>query len=82
VAISLLDISETGARLVVRQELKLRQEVEVELEAHGVNHLVKRVASVRWQLRLDDGAFCVGVEFEKQLVYADWLNIAAPYRER
>jgi hypothetical protein len=75
VAITLLDVSESGARLVVRQELALQREVEVELEAHGINHLIKRVANVRWQLKLEDGTFCIGIEFEKPLAYSDWQNL-------
>jgi len=77
-AMTLLDVSETGARLVVRQELPLTQQVEVVFAAHGTNQNVKRQAVIRWQLKLDDGKYCLGIEFEKRLAYAEWLNLALP----
>jgi hypothetical protein len=76
VAVTLLDISETGARLVVTQELTPGQEVE--LEGHGLKQRIKKIACVRWQLKLDDGNFGAGVEFDKPLLYADWQNIILP----
>jgi hypothetical protein len=77
-AIKLLDVSETGARLVVSEELAAGQEVEVELEALGLKNRTKMVSSICWQLKLEDGSFCVGVRFDKQLNYADWQNLALP----
>ena len=78
VATTLLDVSETGARLVVSQELTVQQEVEVVLSGHGLSKAVKRLSRVCWLLKLEDGKFCIGVEFEKRLDYRDWQNLATP----
>src|SRR3954466_2228573 len=72
VGTTLMDVSETGARLVVSQELTAKQEVEVIFAGHGMVQTVKRLANVRWQLKLDDGKYCIGVEFQKRLGYVDW----------
>lgn len=78
VATTLLDVSETGARLIVAQELAIQQEVEVVLSGHGIRQLIRRLSRVRWQVKLEDGKFCIGVEFEKRLDYRDWQNLATP----
>src|SRR4051812_47397863 len=75
---TVLDVSETGARLVIRQELPEKQEVEVVFAGQTFQQTIKRLAYIRWQLRLDDGKYCLGVEFEKRLSYTEWLNIALP----
>jgi hypothetical protein len=74
-AMTLLDISETGARLVVTHALPKNQEVEVEFEAQGILHIIKRIGNVRWQLLLADGQFCTGVQFQKRLGYMEWQRI-------
>jgi hypothetical protein len=78
VALTLLDVSETGARLIIRQEITLQMEVEVTLAGHGIRSSLKRLANVRWQVKLDDGNFCIGVEFQKRIGYMDWQNLASP----
>jgi hypothetical protein len=77
-AIALLDVSMGGARLVLSQELAIQHEIEVELEVYGLTRPMRRLANVRWQIRLDNGTFCTGVEFDRQLAYADWLHIVVP----
>ncbi len=78
VATMLLDVSETGARLVISLELPAMQQVELIISATGIRNSIKRFGLVRWQLKLDDGTFCIGVEFEKRLDYADVQKLAAP----
>jgi hypothetical protein len=75
-AITLLDLSETGARLIIRQELPAKQEVEVVLA--GMNQTVKMLANVRWQVKLHDGNFCIGVAFQKRIPYREWMGLATP----
>src|SRR5688572_24953610 len=65
-ATALLDVSETGARLVINQELTIAQEVEVAFAGYGINYTIKRLANLRWLLKLADGKFCIGVEFQKR----------------
>src|SRR5262245_66304704 len=70
IVLKLLDISETGARLLVKEPLKVGQEVEVSLSAPAGFREVKVLARVVWGLATADGAYCVGVQFEKRLAYA------------
>jgi hypothetical protein len=77
-ATTLMDVSETGVRLVISQELPANQEVEIVLSSYGLKQPIKRLGVIRWQLKLDDGKFCLGVEFEKRLAYVDWQNVAVP----
>jgi hypothetical protein len=74
----LLDVSETGARLVVNHELTTSQEVEVVFSGYGLSGPIKRLANLRWLLKLDDGKFCIGVEFQKRLDFRDLQSIVAP----
>ena len=78
VATSVLDLSDTGVRLVVSQELALLSEVEIMIAGYGMQRALKRLAFVRWQLKLENGGYCTGVEFQKSLVYRDWQNLASP----
>jgi hypothetical protein len=39
---------------------------------------IKRIGVVRWQLKLDNGLFCAGIEFQKRINYRDWQLIASP----
>jgi len=75
---TVLDLSDTGVQLIVSKELTVLGEVEVLISGYGMSQNIKRVATVRWQVRLEDGSFCVGIEFQKRLNYRDWQIIAAP----
>lgn len=75
IALSVLDVSERGVRLMVREELKPGHEVEVSLEGVSVQRPVKRVATVVWCVAAEDGTYCVGVRFEKLLGFADWQSL-------
>jgi hypothetical protein len=73
-----LDISDSGARLIVTQALDFDREVEVVLTGYGMNKPIKRSAHTRWQVKLDDGRFCIGLEFQKRLDYRDLQTLASP----
>jgi hypothetical protein len=77
-AVSALDLSDTGVRLVLSKPLDLLSEVETIISGYGMRDPIKRLANVRWQLKLENGQFCTGVEFQKRLVYRDWQNLASP----
>src|ERR1043165_6523054 len=77
VATTLMDISETGARLVIVQQLATGQEVEVEFETQEVLHVIRRISNVRWQRKLADGRYCIGAEFQKRLGCMEWRHILA-----
>jgi hypothetical protein len=78
VAVSILDVSESGVCLVTAQEFPLKTEVEVVLGGYGIRVALKRIAVVRWQLKLADGQFCTGMEFQKRLAYRDLQNLTSP----
>ena len=73
-----LDVSETGLRIILTAPLDLQTEVEVIISGYGMKEAVKRLGTVRWQLKLEAGPFCTGIEFQKRLVYRDWQNVASP----
>jgi hypothetical protein len=75
---SVLDLSDTGVRLIVRETLTLLAEVEISITSYGMKQPLKRMGEVRWQVELADGTFCVGIEFHKRLTYRDWQTMAAP----
>lgn len=77
-AADLLDISDSGVRMIVKQQLDVKTEVEVVVNGYGMKQAIKRVGNVRWQLKLDSGLFCIGIEFQKRIDYRDWQNLASP----
>jgi hypothetical protein len=77
VASSTLDISDSGACLIVTQALDVKKDVEILAAGYGMNKQIKRSAQIRWQVKLDDGRFCIGVEFQKRLRWRDWMSLAS-----
>src|SRR5262249_43671521 len=75
VALAVLDISETGARLLLRAPVKPGQEVEVDLE-HIAYRPVKVQAQVIWAIPTADGHYCVGTRFDRPISYADLRSLA------
>jgi hypothetical protein len=78
VADSVLDISDSGVRMVVSQPLEMLAEVEIIINGYGMRASIKRISMVRWVLKLENGMYCVGIEFQKPISYRDWQNLAAP----
>ena len=78
ISASALDVSDTGARLIVTESLEILAEVEIVIAGYGMQKPLKRAAYVRWQVKLEDGRFCIGAEFQKRLPYRDWQGLAAP----
>ncbi len=77
-AASVLDVSDSGARLVLTQSLEISTEVEIIVIGYGMKGTIKRLGNVRWQVKLESGQFCVGIEFQKSLKYIDWQMIVVP----
>ncbi len=75
---TLLDVSDSGVRLIISQALDLLSEVEIVIGGYGMKAPIKRLAIVRWQLKLEGGLFCTGIEFQKRIDYRDWQNLASP----
>jgi hypothetical protein len=72
------DISEGGARLVIKEALGPKEEVEVLIFGSSQSKPLKRLANACWVLPLEDGHFCVGLEFQKRLLFAEVCQNARP----
>ena len=64
VASGVLDVSETGARLLLDKRLADGAEFEVNFEGPG-SKPVKVLANVVWTVETADGRFVTGVHFQK-----------------
>jgi hypothetical protein len=71
IAVSVLDISESGIRLVVKVPLKNGEEVEINLTPPGVGKPFRIMADIAWCVATSDGKHCVGARFQKYMSYAD-----------
>src|SRR5438445_3513930 len=58
-AVAILDVSETGIRLVLKNDLPKGQEIECNLDNVSARP-IKVIADVLWSLPMADGNFCVG----------------------
>lgn len=74
-ALSLLDISESGVRLRLRESLPLGQEVSITLEGAGGVRPVQRLGRVVWSVAAADGSYCAGVSLDKRLEYRQFLEL-------
>lgn len=75
IAVSVLDVSESGVRLQVMHELAIDEEFEVNLQSFGLKK-VKALAKVIWVVKAADGSFIVGAKFNKPIGYPDLHVIA------
>jgi hypothetical protein len=68
-ALAILDVSETGIRLRVREALPPGQAIEVGLEGLGHARPVGLAAQVVWCVAAAEGDYCIGAHFERPLSY-------------
>jgi hypothetical protein len=68
IAVLALDISETGARLAVQEDLPPGHELEVYLEGPALQPF-RCAARVTWSSKSEDGLFIIGVELHKPIPY-------------
>jgi hypothetical protein len=76
-ASSTLDLSDNGACLIVTQAVEVKKDIEIVVAGYGLNKQIKRSAQVRWQVKLDDGRYCIGVHFQKRLEWRDWMSLVS-----
>jgi hypothetical protein len=76
VALTILDISETGLRLLTKSPLPAGQQVEISLEGLWQRQPLRLPAEVVWCLATADGKQCMGLKFLKRLSYADFQGLA------
>ncbi len=73
-----LDLSETGVRLLLSDELTRGQEAEILFEPRGAGKPIKRIGRVVWSVKAGEDGYCVGVHFDKPLSYVFVQDLAAP----
>jgi hypothetical protein len=66
-----LDISESGIRLVLKADVLKGHEMEVVMQGGSLLRPLKRLAQVVWAVPLQDGTCCVGLLFQKSLLYRE-----------
>jgi PilZ domain len=74
-ALLLLDLSETGVRLVVSGALQPGVEVTISLEGQSRARPLIRLGNVAWCMPTEPQSFCIGVNFQKRLPYRDFLEL-------
>lgn len=70
-ALSLVDVSETGALLMVKATLERDQEVTLILDSPCFRRPTKFSGTVAWCMPFKPGAYCLGVQFRTSLNYED-----------
>jgi len=80
-ALSLLDLSEGGAGLMVKQAVDVGKVVSVGLEGQTRPRPIVQVANVVWCTGAAEGAYAIGVSFQKALAYRDYIDLTEPIPE-
>jgi hypothetical protein len=80
-AMSLHDLSEGGAALVVKEAVEIGKEVSVGLEGQSQSRPIVRIANVVWCRPAANGAYAIGVSFQKNLPYRDYTDLTQPIGE-
>lgn len=75
---SILDVSEDGVRVMLKDQLPIKQEVEVVMYPEGARQAIKRVAEVVWVVKVDDKRYCAGLRFQKRVPYAEVTRLGRP----
>src|SRR5438067_920828 len=78
-AVLLLDISEGGVCVVLKEALEPMDETAVLLSASGLVRPIKRISTIRWAVKLEDGNYCIGVTFDKRIPYAEVSSLFKPF---
>ena len=78
IASALLDLSETGLRVILKEAATVGQQVEVNLESAGSGRVSKMPADVVWIVPGADGTFVVGLHLQKSLGYSDLMALTKP----
>jgi hypothetical protein len=71
-ALEMLDLSERGIRMRVKEPLAPHQQVEIQLSGLSHRKPVKVAAEIVWCVPAADGSCCVGAHFARGLPYADF----------
>jgi hypothetical protein len=74
-----LDISDTGAHLILKASLPRGQDVEV-LLLGGHGRPLKRAGRIIWSFPTDDGRCCVGIRFDAYVPFANLQTFTRPHQ--
>lgn len=77
IASALLDLSETGLRVVSKEAVAVGQEVEVNLESAS-GRVTKTTAVVVWIVPATGDTFVVGLRLHKSLDYDQFMALTKP----
>ena len=75
VAVEFLNISQGGLCIVVPEEL-VSKELEISIIGASSSEPITCSARVCWSAPLDNGSFCVGLQFQKRLLLEEVLRLA------
>ena len=78
IASALLDLSETGLRVVLKEPIAVGQEVEINLESAATGRMTKTTVIVVWVIPSSEGGFVVGLHFQKPLGHGDLQALTKP----
>lgn len=74
-AVCLLDVSETGICLLLREDLGPGQDVTVTAEGPGHTRPLKLTGDIAWSVETADGTYCAGIRFRKRIAPADVMKL-------
>jgi hypothetical protein len=77
IAVQVLDLSETGVRLIVNTPLAKNNDVEVTFGGASYMAPIKRVGRVVWTVPTEKELQAVGVNFSPPLDYPSFLRLGA-----
>jgi hypothetical protein len=76
ISLGILDVSETGIRLLVGQKLNQDDEVTVTLDSPNIGRPLRIVSRVAWCVQTRNNIYCAGIQFDKRLRYMDITSMA------
>ena len=75
IAVSLLDVSESGVRMIVKTALDINQQINFSLQGPIHMRPLSSAGRVVWAVPTADGNCCIGVRLDKYLRYQDILGL-------
>jgi PilZ domain len=74
--LGILDLAETGVRILASERLENDQEVSITLESPSHFRPIKVLGRVVWCIETVDNTYCVGIQFNKPLPYPDMNKLS------
>ncbi len=77
IALSLLDVSQSGARVTLKAPVAPRQEVEISLCGIGHTKPIRVLADVIWCVPTEQGTYLAGFKLQRYLSYQDLQELGS-----